>query len=58
MISAIDGDDDGEDDTFRIKIWDKDNDDAVVYDNQMDGDDDDSPTTTLGGGQIVVHKED
>ena len=56
MISAIDGDSDGKDDTFRIKIWDKDNDDAVVYDNQMDAEDDDDPSTTLGGGNIVVHK--
>jgi parallel beta-helix repeat protein len=55
MISAIDGDDDGKDDTFRIKIWDKDDDDAVVYDNQMGADDDDAPTTALGGGQIVIH---
>ncbi len=52
MISAIDGDED----TFRIKIWDKNADDAVVYDNQMGGDEDDDPTTTLGGGNIVVHK--
>jgi PKD repeat protein len=55
MISAIDGNDDGVDDTFRIKIWDKANDDAVVYDNQIDADDDAAPTTALGGGQIVIH---
>jgi hypothetical protein len=55
MISAIDGGDDGAD-SFRIKIWDKDADDAVVYDNQLGDEDDDDPTTELGGGQIVVHK--
>ena len=41
---------DGSPDTFRIKIWDKDNGDVVVYDNQM-GDSDDSYA-----GSIVVHK--
>jgi hypothetical protein len=55
MISAIDGDDDDKDDTFRIKIWDKDDNDAVVYDNQMDDDEGNDPTTKLGGGNIVVH---
>jgi len=48
MLSAVDGDED----TFRIKIWD--NADVVVYDNQM-GEGDDA-ATTLGGGSIVVHK--
>jgi len=56
QISAIDGDSKGNADTFRIKIWDKDNGDAVVYDNQMDDADDADPTTELAGGQIVVHK--
>jgi PKD repeat protein len=35
-------------DTFRIKIWDKNNDDLTVFDNNGD--------TTLGGGQITIHK--
>jgi len=43
-------------DLFRIKIWDRDNGDAIVYDNQMDASDDADPTTALGGGNIVVHK--
>jgi len=43
-------------DLFRIKIWDKDNGDAVVYDNLMDADDDADPTTEIGGGSIVIHR--
>jgi hypothetical protein len=35
-------------DTFRIKIWDKDAADAVVYDNGMD--------QAVDGGSIVIHK--
>jgi len=56
MLSAVDGDPKGGDDTFRIKIWDKNNMDVVVYDNQMGEADDADATTTLGGGSIVVHK--
>jgi hypothetical protein len=44
-------------DLFRIKIWDKDNGDAIVYDNQMGDADDADPATVLGGGSIVIHKE-
>ena len=44
-------------DLFRIKIWDKDNDDAIVYDNQTGGEDDADPTTAIGGGSIVIHKQ-
>lgn len=43
-------------DLFRIKIWDRDNGDAVIYDNLMDAPDDTDPTTELGGGSIVIHK--
>ena len=56
MISAIDGDDESVDDTFRIKIWDKDNGDTVVYDNQPGDDDYTDLTTAIGGGSIVIHK--
>jgi hypothetical protein len=35
-------------DTFRIKIWDKNNGDLIVFDNNDD--------TALGGGQITIHK--
>jgi hypothetical protein len=42
-------------DLFRIKIWNKNNGDAVVYDNQMGDDEDADPTTAIGGGSIVIH---
>ncbi|PKH06160.1 hypothetical protein CXF93_09520 [Moritella sp. Urea-trap-13] len=44
-------------DMFRIKIWDKDNGDEVVYDNNRGGADDAEPTTAVGGGSIVIHKK-
>jgi hypothetical protein len=44
-----------EDDLFRIKIWDKANADAIVYDNLFGASDDAAPTTALGGGSIVIH---
>jgi hypothetical protein len=40
---------------FRIKIWDKSNGDALVYDNQPGADDDAVPTTVIDGGLIVVY---
>ena len=43
-------------DLFRIKIWDKDAGDAIVYDNNMGDAEDDDPTTEIGGGSIVIHK--
>jgi uncharacterized delta-60 repeat protein/uncharacterized repeat protein (TIGR01451 family) len=43
-------------DLFRIKIWDKDNDDAIIYDNQIGDEEDADPTTEIGGGSIVIHK--
>ena len=42
-------------DKFRIKIWDIDNGDTVVYDNQPGALDSAAPTTRLGGGNIVIH---
>jgi hypothetical protein len=57
MLSAIDAEltPSTDVDLFRIKIWDKDNGDAIVYDNQMDALDDADPTTAIGGGSIVIH---
>ena len=59
MLTAADGEykpDDGfAVDTFRIKIWDKNNSDEVVYDNQLGVADDIYAGTVLGGGSIVVH---
>jgi len=43
-------------DLFRIKIWDKENNDAVIYDNHMGENDDADPTTGISGGSIVIHK--
>ena len=42
-------------DLFSIKIWDKDNGDAVVYDNSLGVPDDGDPITAISGGQIVIH---
>jgi len=42
-------------DLFRMKIWDKSNGDAVVYDNQFGSGDDAEATTEIGGGSIVIH---
>ena len=52
MITGIDADLNAstEVDLFRIKIWDKDSNDDVVYDNQMDSDDDSDQATSIGGG--------
>ena len=41
----------------RIKIWDENAGDGVVYDNTMGAPDDDDRTTAIGGGNAVVHKE-
>ncbi|MDY6932458.1 MAG: hypothetical protein SVJ22_11160, partial [Halobacteriota archaeon] len=43
-------------DKFRIKIWDKDNADTIVYDNQMGDADDADATTEIQSGNIVIHK--
>lgn len=42
-------------DKFRIKIWDKNNNDEVVYDNELGAGDDEDPTTAITGGNIVIH---
>ncbi|HJQ69454.1 MAG TPA: HYR domain-containing protein [Blastocatellia bacterium] len=57
MLTAIDGNISGGGgaDKFRLKIWDKNNNNAVVYDNQMGASDSANPTAVLGGGNIVIH---
>jgi len=59
MLSAVDSaiNGGGDSDKFRIKIWDKDNNDITIYDNLLDAPDDAEPTTVLGGGSIVIHKD-
>jgi hypothetical protein len=42
-------------DLFRLKIWDKSNNNAVVYDTQPGAATTAGPTTALGGGRIQVH---
>jgi PKD repeat protein len=58
LLSAIDGDQPGGGgvDRFRIKIWDKDNFDIVVYDNGLGDADDADPPTELTHGSIKIHK--
>ena len=57
LLSATDGEVNGGGgvDKFRIKIWDKDNNDEVVYDNQLGAGDNSDPTTIITGGNIVIH---
>jgi len=42
-------------DKIRMKIWDKNNGNAIVYDNQMGASDSANPTTAISGGSIVLH---
>ena len=44
-------------DLFRIEIWNKDNADAIVYDNEIGIAEDADPSTQIGGGSIVIHKD-
>ena len=55
-LTAIDGQikDGGGVDKFRIKIWDEDN--NMVFDNNLGLPDDNDPVTALCGGQITIHK--
>src|SRR5215471_9386298 len=46
----------GKSDKFRIRIWDKNNNNAIVYDNQSGAPDTGDASTPLGGGNIVIHK--
>ncbi|MBE3137895.1 MAG: PKD domain-containing protein [Thermoplasmata archaeon] len=57
-LTAIDGkiNRDGSIDKFRIKIWDTDNNDLIVFDNNLGAPDDQNPSTVLSGGQITIHK--
>jgi hypothetical protein len=52
LLSAIDG----SQDKFRIKIWDVNKGNGMVYDNQITAPDDANPTTIISGGNIVIHK--
>ena len=54
MLTAIDGSDEDEPDTFHIKIW---ADSGVIYDNKSSSGNDDYDGTELGGGSITIHKK-
>jgi len=54
VISAIEGDISGGDDTFRIKIWEKAT-NTVISDNGT-GYDTADPLTPPGGGNVKIHK--
>jgi len=57
MITALDGNLlPGFTDRFRIKIWDKNSGDAIVYDNEIGVPDGDNPSAALGGGSVIIHK--
>ncbi|MCW0484027.1 right-handed parallel beta-helix repeat-containing protein [Gaoshiqia sediminis] len=57
LLSAIDADlaPSTDVDLFRIKIWDKNDEDLVVYDSNLGLDDNEDPSTAIGGGSIVIH---
>ena len=59
MVSVVDGQVNGGGglDKFRIKIWDMDNQDAMVYDNNVQWTDENAePATVISGGSIIIHK--
>jgi PKD repeat protein len=59
MLTAIDGQKNGGGgvDKFRIKIWDLDNSNELVFDNNLGMSDDDDPVTALSSGTIIIHKK-
>jgi hypothetical protein len=56
MLTATDGGPKVGADSFRIKIWDKNNSDRVIYDNKPGTSEDSFAGTLLGGGNIIIHK--
>jgi hypothetical protein len=59
MLTAIDEQINGGGgvDKFRIKIWDKNNSDSIVYDNQINSPNSSDPTTVLRGGNVIIHRQ-
>jgi subtilisin-like proprotein convertase family protein len=57
LLTGIDGSvaGGGGSDKFRIKIWDINNGNVVVYDNEISTPDSANPVTLLGGGNLVIH---
>ncbi|MBN1406950.1 MAG: hypothetical protein JW956_04140, partial [Calditrichaceae bacterium] len=58
MLTARDGQINGGGgvDRFRIKIWQKDANETIIYDNQMGDGDDGDATDAIEGGSIVIHE--
>jgi hypothetical protein len=57
-LTAVDGQlPGGGGDKFRIKVWDQNRGNAVLYDNQLGADDNADPATVLGGGSITIHSD-
>jgi hypothetical protein len=56
MVTAVDGHLPGGRrlDKLRLKIWDKNNGDVIVYDNQLGAADRSEPTTIIRGGNIII----
>ena len=44
-------------DRFRIRIWDRNPGNGLVYDNELGTAEGADPTTAIGGGSIVIHKK-
>jgi hypothetical protein len=55
LVTALDNGGGSTPDDFRLQIWDKNNNNAVVYDTQPGASVTAAPTTPLGGGRIQVH---
>ncbi|MDP2884490.1 MAG: T9SS type A sorting domain-containing protein [Ignavibacteria bacterium] len=45
-------------DKLRLRIWDKNNDNALVYDSEIGASETAPPTLVLGGGSITIHKSE
>jgi hypothetical protein len=56
IVTAVDGDlaGGGGFDKLRLKIWDRSNGNAIVYDNQLGAPDSSQPTTLIRGGSITI----
>lgn len=55
LVTALDNGGGSTPDDLRIKIWDKSNNNAVIYDTQPGAANTAAPTTPLGGGRIQIH---
>ncbi len=58
VVTVVDGKQPGGDgtDRARLKVYDQNRGNAVVFDSQPGAPDNADPTTALGGGNIVIHK--